>query len=218
MYKLVKWSDDIAAGTFAEPTALAQHMIVYVDNGTVELNGRICAAGEAHYCQDYFSVRTEAEGAKLWRWGLTSREPSAGMLRGSGITSAVRMARQVKMFEMVQTSKWLFRLDKIRNFEGTTGLHSHPGSGIRCMVEGTLRAVSQKGENSYAREHGDVWYEEGAYPLVSTVDEGDKATFLRGMVLPPEYHGYPDTATWIQGFKAKYDGADLLADVVVTLF
>jgi hypothetical protein len=110
------------------------------------------------------------------------------------------------MFEMVPTSKWLFRLDCIMEFEGTTGLHSHPGSGIRCMLGGHLRTESVKGEDTENDKQGDVWYEEGSYPLVSTVNPGSKATFLRGMILPPEYLKIGETATWIEGKKATFKG------------
>ena len=123
------------------------------------------------------------------------------LLRGEGVTSVLKISRVVKMFELVPISKWLFRLDAIVDNEGSTGLHSHPGSGIRCMLEGQLRVRSDKGESSDNTQPGDCWYEEGAYPLVSTSDPGNKATFLRGMVLPPEYDKYPDTAIWIEGTK-----------------
>ena len=106
------------------------------------------------------------------------------------------------MFELAPTSKWLFRLDCIIDNQGSTGLHSHPGSGIRCMLKGQLRVESDKGESSDNNNPGDCWYEEGSYPLVSTTDAGNKATFLRGMVLPPEYGRYPDTAVWIEGSKS----------------
>lgn len=217
MYSLMKWSDEFAAHARCVPSSAAQHFVTYVTRGSAVINGHEAGEGEACYCEDPLSVEAGDQGATLWRWGLAPAGAASGVLAGDGIVSALRMARRIKMFELVPTSKWLFRLDRILNFEGTTGLHSHPGSGIRCMLQGTLRVESQKGENGYARQFGDVWYEEGAYPLVSTVDEGDKATFLRGMILPPEYHGYPDTATWIEGFKAKYDGSELLEDVIVTL-
>lgn len=54
----------------------------------------------------------------------------------------MKMARVVDMFNMVPTSKWLFRLDEIINFEGCTGLHSHPGSGIRSMKKGHMKVES----------------------------------------------------------------------------
>lgn len=65
------------------------------------------------------------------------------------------------------TSKWLFRLDCIYNNRGSTELHSHPGSGIGCMLAGHLRVESDKGECSDNRLTGDCRHEEGSYPLVS---------------------------------------------------
>jgi hypothetical protein len=121
------------------------------------------------------------------------------------------------MFELVPTSKWLFRLDSIVDNEGSTGLHSHPGSGVRCMIEGHLRVESEKGECSDNWKPGDAWYEEGSYPLVSTSDPGEKATFLRGMILPPEYAKYPDTAIWIEGAKTCKSYWKAYVQSVVTL-
>jgi hypothetical protein len=121
---------------------------------------------------------------------VRTEEPN-NLAWGDGVTSRLRMSRRIRMFELVPTSKWLFRLDCIYNNRGSTGLHSHPGSGIRCMLKGHLRVESDKGESSDNRLTGDCWYEEGSYPLISTSDPGESADFLRGMVLPPEYARYP---------------------------
>jgi hypothetical protein len=85
------------------------------------------------------------------------------------------------------------------------------------LIEGDLRTESEKGENTVNTRRGDVWYEEGAYPLVSTVRDGAKTTFLRGMILPPEYLIYGETATWIEGAKAKYGEWKPLEQRVVSL-
>ena len=217
MYTLNKWADDLGPEGVSTPALLAQHMIIYVARGSVKVNGEELTEGAATYAQDVVALEASTEGASLWRWGIRADDAPLGLIQGKHVSSVLRMSRKVKMFEMVPTSKWLFRLDRILNFEGTTGLHSHPGSGIRCMLKGSLRAESQKGEDSYNTRRGDVWYEEGAYPLVSTVDPGDKATFLRGMILPPEYFNVADTATWIGGFKATFEGSDRLQDILITL-
>lgn len=73
----------------------------------------------------------------------------------------------------------MFRLDAIVDFEGSTGLHSNPGSGIRCLVQGQLYVESAKGEDSASSMTGDTWYEEGAYPVVTTTEPGVSTTFLR---------------------------------------
>jgi hypothetical protein len=44
-----------------------------------------------------------------------------------------------------------------------------------------------------------------------------KTTFLRGMILPPEYLKYGETATWIEGNKATFKGWKPYAQTVITL-
>lgn len=62
----------------------------------------------------------------------------------------------------------LFRPGCIYNNPGTTGLPSHPGSGIRCLPEGSLHVRGTIGGESDSGEQGGTWYEEGPYPIVST--------------------------------------------------
>ncbi len=94
------------------------------------------------------------------------------------------------------------------------------GPGSAACSTGTCASSPSKGESSDNRNPGDVWYEEGAYPLISTADPGMKATFLRGMVLPPEFADYPETAIWISGTPeggVKNEGWKVYAQQVVTL-
>jgi hypothetical protein len=195
----------------------AQHSIAYVLGGSVTVNGKKLEQDSAVYCKDVSSVEAGAGGAVLWRWELVRTNAANNLSLGDGISSRLRMSRRIRMFELVPTSKWLFRLDCIYNNRGSTGLHSHPGSGIRCMLEGHLRVESEKGECSDNRLTGDCWYEEGSYPLISTSDAGETADFLRGMVLPPEYARYPDTAVWIEGKKSCESEWKSYAQTVVTL-
>ena len=121
------------------------------------------------------------------------------------------------MFELTPRTKWLFRLDCIYDNQGSTGLHSHPGSGIRCLLSGNLHVRSSIGEESDNIRQGDCWYEEGSYPIVSTTDKGTTSSFLRGMVLPMEYAEYPDTAMWIEGKKSVISSWKSYAQEVVRL-
>ncbi len=217
MYSLKKWADTLAPDARVPAALPAQHSIIYVARGGAAVNGEQLRVGEAVYVDGYLDLVAGPEGATLWRWGVTPEIDSPGLLEGAGISSVCRMSRQVKMFEMVPTSKWLFRLDCVIGFEGTTGLHSHPGSGIRCLIDGRLRTESQKGEDTDNRAVGDVWYEEGAYPLTSTVEPGFKATFVRGMILPPEFAVHHDTAMWIENKEPTMEGWKAMAQKVVTL-
>ena len=201
MYRLELFHDNLSPN--AKAALQAQHSIIYDLKGSVTINGVGVPADSAVYAGDVAVIEACAEGATLWRWELVREADPLHLLGGRGVTSSVRMAREIKMFELVPTSKWLFRLDIIREAEGSTGLHCHPGSGIRCLLSGEFRVESQKGESSESRSPGDAWYEEGAYPLVSTAPPGVKTTFLRGMVLPPEFLNYGETATWIEHKPTK---------------
>jgi hypothetical protein len=218
MYLLKLFHDHLEHSGKVRQGVQAQHSIAYIAGGSATINGVLLQNDTATYFQDYAIIDAGEEGSTIWRWELVPAADPLHLLRGDGVTSRLRMSRSVKMFELVPTSKWLFRLDCIQGFVGSTGLHSHPGSGIRCMLEGQLRAVSDKGESSDNRNRGDAWYEEGAYPLVSTVDDPSvKTTFLRGMVLPPEYTKFGDTATFIEGQRATIDGWKAYAQTIVTL-
>ena len=218
VYTLRLYQDLFAANAVSVPDLEAQHSILYVHEGSAIVNGQLLEKDGAAYCRDVMPVTAGPDGGSIWRWELVRSTEPNNLARGEGIRSRLRMSRHIRMFQLVPTSKWLFRLDSIMNNQGSTGLHSHPGSGIRCMIEGHLRVESDKGECADSWKPGDPWYEEGSYPLVSTSDPGETATFLRGMVLPPEYARYPDTAVWIEGAKScKSDWKSYVQSVVTLL-
>ncbi len=217
MYTLRLYHDAYAPNARAARDLEAQHSIAYVLSGSTVINGQNVAHDTALYCKDVASVEAGPDGAIVWRWELVRTEAPNNLAYGDGVSSRLRMSRRIRMFELVPTSKWLFRLDCIYNNRGSTGLHSHPGSGIRCMLDGHLRVESDKGESSDNHLTGDCWYEEGSYPLISTSDQGETADFLRGMVLPPEYDRYPDTAIWIEGKKSCESDWKSYGQNVVTL-
>lgn len=217
MYTLRHYHDRLNADAITIPDLQAQHSILYIHEGSAAINGQIVKKDAALYCRDVSQLMAGPDGAQIWRWDLVRTAEPNNLAQGEGIESHLRMSRRIRMFELVPTSKWLFRLDCIVDNEGSTGLHSHPGSGIRCMIEGQLRVESDKGECSDNNHPGDCWYEEGSYPLISTSDPGNKATFLRGMILPPEYDKYPDTAVWIEGVKSCKSDWKNYAQIVVTM-
>lgn len=200
MYTLRLFHDFIPANTQAQPVD-TQHAIVYVLSGGAVINGKHAAPDTAVYCADQVRVASGGEDAVLWRFELTPTADPIAYLKGPGVTSVLKMLRRVRMFELTPRTKWLFRLDCIYNNLGSTGLHSHPGSGIRCLLSGNLHVRGTVAEESDNVAQGDVWYEEGSYPIVSTTYGDFPTAFLRGMVLPVEYDKYPDTAMWIEGAK-----------------
>lgn len=200
MYTLRLYHDFLPAGVQAEP-ADTQHAIVYVLKGSARINGEMVGADAAKYCMDQVCVKAEDEDTVLWRFELVPTDAPKAYLSGRGVRSQLKMLRRVRMFELAPRQQWLFRLDCIYNNLGSTGLHSHPGSGIRCLLEGNLHVRGTLGEESDNERQGDTWYEEGCYSIVSTTYGDCPTAFLRGMVLPVEYTQYPDTAMWIEGEK-----------------
>ena len=200
MYTLRLYHDSLPAGAVADPVD-TQHAILYVLKGRPIINGKEVPADTAKYCMDNIRIEAGAEDAVIWRFELIPTDAPKAYLTGRGIDSQLKMLRRVRMFEMAPRQKWLFRLDCIYNNLGSTGLHSHPGSGIRCLLAGNLHVRGTLGEESDNQRQGDTWYEEGCYPVVSTTYGDDPTAFLRAMVLPVEYADYPDTAMWIEGAK-----------------
>ena len=186
-YSLRLYHDKMEANAKAE-VIYCQHTAVYCLAGSAVVNGHQLNEDEAVYCQDSVDICAGSNGATVWRWELERTVAPYNVAVVEGVFSAMKMARVVDMFNMVPTSKWLFRLDAIVDFEGCTGIHSHPGSGIRSLRKGHMIVESNIGESSDNHGCGAVWYEEGAYPLVSTVIDNEACTFLRGMVMPQEYN------------------------------
>jgi hypothetical protein len=199
MYLEKLFHDTLPAESLA--SVQAQHSFIYVWKGSATINGELVGEDSAVYAEDIVSVKAGVTGAEFVRWEIAPMDDPLHLLAGDDVSSVLRMSRRIKMFELVPTSRWLFRLDCILNAEGSTGLHAHPGSGIRFMLNtnGECRVESEKGEESISRQAGDVWYEEGSYPINSSRPPGVRTTFLRGMVFPPEFEKYHDTVIWIEG-------------------
>lgn len=209
MYSLRLFQDFIPSGVEISPIR-CQHQILYVYRGTVTVNDLVVAADHAQYAQDCSRVAAQTDSI-VWRFQLLRTSEPLIYAAGDGVRSILKMDRPVRMFDLQPRSQWLFRLDCIYDNVGSTGLHSHPGSGIRCLKSGELHVRGRVGEESDNVKPGDAWYEEGSYPIVSTSympdgiqkpDPANPSDFLRGMILPPEYAEYPDTAMWIEGEKA----------------
>ena len=214
-YLLKLFHDTLETESEVIPGVETQHSIIYVFKGRVDINSQAVEEGTAVYVGDFATVKTGKTATTLWRWELVPENDPIHLLKGKGVKTVLKLSRKIKMFELVPTSRWLFRLDGIINHEGATGFHSHLGSGIRCLVEGQIRVFSNKGECSDNTKPGDTWYEEGAYPVASTSDPGNKATFLRVMILPPEYEDNPNTLVIIgKNSTAKSQRKDYVQKII----
>jgi len=216
MYSLRLFHDCLPPGVKLEPIE-AQHSIFYILEGAAEINGEPAARDTAVYTADIANIRSLDQDTTIWRFEFTPDDAPLVYAKGGGVVSLLGIRRPVRMFELTPRTQWLFRLDCIYDNLGSTGLHSHPGSGIRCLLSGNLHVRGTIGEESDNVKPGDCWYEEGSYPIVSTTYGDEPAAFLRAMVLPVEYAQYPDTAIWIEGAKAVQSSWKCYSQQIVRL-
>lgn len=83
---------------------------------------------------------------------------------------------------------WLMRHDRV-DFPpgGIAYRHTHPGPGIRYLLQGRLRIES--GEEDHTYGPGEPWFESGPEPVLATASGSEETAFVRVLLLPPEWAG-----------------------------
>ncbi len=114
MYTLRLYEDRFVPGAKSLRDLEAQHSIVYVYEGSVTVNGQVVKKDTAAYSKDVATIEAGPGGAWVWRWELVRTAEPNNLAQGEGIKSHLRMSRRIRMFELVPTSKWLFRVDSHR--------------------------------------------------------------------------------------------------------
>jgi quercetin dioxygenase-like cupin family protein len=125
--------------------------------------------GEAHFGP------VELEGHAL-SWELT---PAGDARPGALLAHAVELDGGVG---------WIARCDRI-DFPpgGIAYRHTHPGPGIRYLLEGTLRIESEGETTDYAA--GEPWFERGPDPVLATAAADRDSAFVRVLLLPDAWTG-----------------------------
>ena len=152
-----------------------QHSGVRVLDGSVVVDGSPVGAGKGTYVGP--SGTLESEASTVLEYGLSTTPPE-------GEYDAV----QSVAFEG-ETA--LFRLDEVSFGPGVCAYrHVHPGAGFRTLIEGEL--TIQADDHSQVMRPGDVWFEPANSPVRAEASETEpQTTFVRAMLLPPEYLGQP---------------------------
>jgi len=193
-YHLSYYNDTLGAGaslTFPQGNI---HRVLYLHQGTAEIDGQRVAEDEAVYRSAECTVTAGAGGVRLFRWELSAHEGKVP----ANIESMLRMTRECWMIDFRDGGDWLFRLDSIiQPASDFADCHTHPGPGIRSLLSGAF-VVQQTSENGGGRYPGDPWWETGPEAVIATPVGDKNVHFLRGMLLPLEFKGRPDTAKWLR--------------------
>jgi quercetin dioxygenase-like cupin family protein len=85
-------------------------------------------------------------------------------------------------------SEWLLRCDRV-DFPpgGIAYRHTHPGPGIRYLLQGSIRIES--GGEAHLYNPSQPWFEAGPEPVLATASEVEETAFVRAMILPSEWAG-----------------------------
>jgi quercetin dioxygenase-like cupin family protein len=83
---------------------------------------------------------------------------------------------------------WVVRCDRIDfPLGGIARLHTHPGPGIRYLLQGEIE-VEVEGRASFYGAGG-AWFESGPDPVVARASNHLATSFIRALVLPAEWAG-----------------------------
>jgi quercetin dioxygenase-like cupin family protein len=137
---------------------LGGHRVVYdVANDTA-------AYGEAH-----------VEGHSLvWQLDDTQEEANGALV-----------SRRIQIDPFAE---WVIRCDRI-DFPpgGIAYTHTHPGPGIRYLLQGTIDIHTEGHTSSYGP--GGAWFETGPDPVLAEASQHQPTAFVRVLILPAEWAG-----------------------------
>jgi hypothetical protein len=84
---------------------------------------------------------------------------------------------------------WLMRHDRVDFPPGGVALrHTHPGPGIRYLLQGSIRIDGPDGP-AKTFGPGEAWFEGADYPVLATASETESTAFVRVLLLPGEWAG-----------------------------
>ncbi len=189
-HALFFYKDNLEPNARVAPDLEGRHRFAFVARGSASAGGKSLAAEQAVYGDQAMALEGGAEGAEIWRWELAPHDATPIIAEGVGVASQFIVAREIATLGLGTRPTWLFRCDGTEMAPGSVALtHLHAGPGLRCMIEGSM-TVEQHG---VITEHkvGDWWYETNVDPVVARSTDPKGTRFIRIMVLPAEFKGFP---------------------------
>ncbi len=110
------------------------------------------------------------------RWRLAAGTPD---------TSGALLSHAVSLDD---SGPWIARCDRV-DFPpgGIAYTHTHPGPGIRYLLEGSITIRSEGHETVYAP--GEPWFESGPEPVHAAAADDRPSAFVRVLLLPAVWEG-----------------------------
>lgn len=160
-------------------TFAALNRVIYVDEGSIEIDGNTIADDDAWFGPGAVSLRAGSAGARLWRFELTQEKT---------VDPAEKLRAAIETLDPGDGRQWLMRCDSVAFPPGGCAFtHTHQGPGIRCLRGGTIRIDAEGASHNYAP--GEAWFESGPDPVFAQADATVPSRFIRVMVLPRALKG-----------------------------
>ena len=112
-------------------------------------------------------------------------------LTDGALPADAQQSARVSLPDAANNCSVLLRLDQVTFPPGGVAYrHIHPGAGIRFLVDGKLKILSDTHQE--VAEQGHAWFEPAQSPVRAEADvNADTTSFIRFMVLPAVYLGKP---------------------------
>jgi hypothetical protein len=167
-----------ASDLSARLPALAR--MIFVVHGSVTIDNRSFAGGEAWHGQGPVTLQPGTDGLTCWRFELASEPAGDGRALGRGVRSHEKISARL---ETLPAGELLMRGDSVAFPPGGCAyLHRHQGPGIRCLIEGGIRIDTDGHATSYGP--GGAWFESGPAPVFAQGAPDRPSRFIRVMILP----------------------------------
>ena len=184
------YTDTHAAGVPQEPLPPLPRAMYVVSGSAIVRAGGQAASLEPNgaWCGSAAPVLAAGKGGvRLLRWELVRKDapaPQSAPAAASALT-ALTLEQQISLDSTID---YLMRCDRVGFPAGGEALtHVHQGSGIRCLLAGSIRIDSEGASHSYAP--GEAWFEAGPQPVYAAVSLDTPTAFVRVMILPRSCHG-----------------------------
>ena len=163
--------------------------IVWVVSGIVEVDRKTVEASQSRVLDPKHNVKSLTSAVDQIRFTLSNRALTPSVENGGSEEASHSELLMSKPVQIEPVSQ-LFRLDQVDFPPGAVAYkHTHPGPGIRFLVDGELTLRSEHGTTVYGA--GDAWFEDANQPVMAKSTGQDTGFFVRAMLLPIEFAGKP---------------------------
>ena len=159
---------------------------IWLQNGQLQINGKTLACGAGTIlCATNIVAKQANHSAVILRFVVSLKPlPTQKNESDTGMFSETIFSKHVD----IASRDMLLRLDQV-DFPpcAVAHKHTHPGPGIRYLVEGGLTLLSNHDEQLI--NAGEAWFEDANNPVTATAIKTMPSRFIRAMLLPVEYEG-----------------------------